>query len=90
MNKDSQHFNTAMKSNTSPALSVLTLLLLLSLFLCTGVNIAHASAASSKAKGSSSQGLGNLRADHKKDPQKLVGSSFRRIPPSSSNPINNK
>ncbi|MBA0748856.1 hypothetical protein Gogos_002838 [Gossypium gossypioides] len=79
-----------MKSNTSPALAVLTLLLLLSLFLSTGVNTAHASTASSKAKGSSSQGLGNLRPDHKRNPQKLVGSSFRRIPPSTSNPIQNK
>ncbi|KAK8618679.1 hypothetical protein V6N13_132662 [Hibiscus sabdariffa] len=43
----------------------------------------RASSASRKAEGSSS------RAD-KRNPKELVDSSFRRIPPSTSNPIGNK
>ncbi|KAE8707984.1 hypothetical protein F3Y22_tig00110365pilonHSYRG00132 [Hibiscus syriacus] len=83
-----------MKANTPPPLVVLALLLLLLLVLLSTPlsNIAraetrsirlrheHASMASRKAKGSSSQG----------NPKKLVDSSFRRIPPSTSNPIGNK
>ncbi|KAE8667175.1 Ubiquitin-conjugating enzyme 34 isoform 1 [Hibiscus syriacus] len=78
-----------MKANTRPPLAVLALILLLSTPLA---NIAraearsirlrhdHASMVSREAKGSSSQG----------NPKKLVDSSFRRIPPSTSNPIGNK
>ncbi|XVF25300.1 hypothetical protein REPUB_Repub13aG0201500 [Reevesia pubescens] len=79
------------------ALTVLSLLL--SLLLSTWANTAqaearpirqaHSSAMSSKGKGSSSQALGDLQAD-KKNPEKQVNSSFQRIPPSNSNPIQNK
>ncbi|XVF27155.1 hypothetical protein REPUB_Repub14bG0082200 [Reevesia pubescens] len=79
------------------ALTVLTLLL--SVLLSAWVNKAqaearpipqaHSSSVSSNGKGSSSQALGDLQADKKK-PQKQVDSSFRKIPPSTSNPIQNK
>ncbi|KAK8664469.1 hypothetical protein V6N13_084258 [Hibiscus sabdariffa] len=87
-----------MKVNTR-ALAVLTLLLLL-LVSKPLSNIAqaearsilhnHASSVSKKAKGSPSPRVpGDLQAD-KRNPQKLVESSFRRIPPSTANPIGNK
>ncbi|XVE51776.1 hypothetical protein DITRI_Ditri02bG0068300 [Diplodiscus trichospermus] len=83
-----------MKANTL-ALTVLTLLL--SVLLPTWVNKAQAEArqirqahsSSVSSKGSSSQALGDLQGEEK-NPQKQVDSSFRRIPPSTSNPIQNK
>ncbi|KAM0956344.1 hypothetical protein COP2_025244 [Malus domestica] len=53
--------------------------------------LASASAAASEADFStSSQGLKDLEADKKKNPNKQIGSSFRRIPPSTPNPTQNK
>ncbi|XP_022715374.1 uncharacterized protein LOC111274752 [Durio zibethinus] len=77
------------------ALTVLTLLL--SVLLSTSVDKAQAEArsipqahsSSVPTKGSSSQALGDLQAN-KKIPQKQVDTSVRRIPPSTSNPIQNK
>ncbi|XWS19992.1 hypothetical protein CRYUN_Cryun31cG0063400 [Craigia yunnanensis] len=77
------------------AFTVLTLLF--SVLLSTSANKAQAQArpirqghsSSVSSKGSSSQALGDLQAD-KKNLQKQVDSSFRRIPPSTSNPIQNK
>ncbi|KAK8608279.1 hypothetical protein V6N13_023706 [Hibiscus sabdariffa] len=87
-----------MKPNTR-SLPVLLLLLLLLLLSTTLSNIAQvearsirhdrASSASRKAEGSSSQVHVDLGAD-KRNPKELVDSSFRRIPPSTSNPIGNK
>ncbi|KAB2611033.1 hypothetical protein D8674_019065 [Pyrus ussuriensis x Pyrus communis] len=52
--------------------------------------LASASAAASEADFStSSQGLKYLEAD-KKNPNKQIRSSFRRIPPSTPNPTQNK
>ncbi|XWS16100.1 hypothetical protein CRYUN_Cryun34aG0056600 [Craigia yunnanensis] len=73
------------------------LTLLLSVLLSTWVNKAQVEArpirqghsSSVSSNGSSSQALGDLQAE-KKNPQKQVDSSFRRIPPSTSNPIQNK
>ncbi|ONI15212.1 hypothetical protein PRUPE_3G030800 [Prunus persica] len=50
---------------------------------------ASASASKKAASASSSQGLEDLEAK-KKNPYMQVGSSFRRIPPSTSNPTQNK
>ncbi|KAM1714020.1 hypothetical protein TB1_023980 [Malus domestica] len=53
--------------------------------------LASDSAAASEADFStSSQGLKDLEADKKKNPNKQIGSSFRRIPPSTPNPTQNK
>ncbi|CAL8130830.1 unnamed protein product [Prunus armeniaca] len=51
--------------------------------------LTSASASKKAASASSSQGLEDLEAK-KKNPYKQVGSSFRRIPPSTSNPTQNK
>ncbi|GMI93643.1 hypothetical protein HRI_003033600 [Hibiscus trionum] len=86
-----------MKVNTQ-ALAALTLLLLLLLPTplsniaqaeARSIRHGHTSSVSRKAKGSASQVPGDVQAD-KRNPQKLVDSSFRRIPPSTSNPIGNK
>ncbi|KAE8722908.1 Ubiquitin-conjugating enzyme 34 isoform 1 [Hibiscus syriacus] len=78
-----------MKANTRPLAVLALLLLLLSTHLSNiaqaearSIRFRHdrASMVSREAKGSSSQG----------NPKKLVDSSFRRIPPSTSNPIGNK
>ncbi|OMO66009.1 hypothetical protein COLO4_30872 [Corchorus olitorius] len=79
------------------ALTVLTLLL--SVLLSTWANKAqadarpirqaHSSSVPSSKGSSSSQTLRDLQAD-KKNPQTQVDSSFRRIPPSNANPIQNK
>ncbi|KAK6284236.1 hypothetical protein POUND7_003188 [Theobroma cacao] len=77
------------------ALTFLTLLL--SLLLSSWANTAQAEArpirhpqsSSVSGKASSSQALGDLQAD-KIIPRTQVDSSFRRIPPSNSNPIQNK
>ncbi|KAK8594821.1 hypothetical protein V6N13_015737 [Hibiscus sabdariffa] len=85
-----------MKVNTR-ALAVLTLLLLLLLptplsniarAAARSIRHDHASSVSRKAKGSPSRVPRDLQAD-KRNPQKLVESSFRRIPPSTANPIGN-
>ncbi|XVE88550.1 hypothetical protein DITRI_Ditri19aG0078000 [Diplodiscus trichospermus] len=76
-------------------LTLTVLTLLLSVLLSDWVNkaearpirLAHSSSVSSK--GSSSQALGDLQAGDK-NPQKQVHSSVRRVPPSTSNPIQNK
>ncbi|XVF74221.1 hypothetical protein PTKIN_Ptkin13bG0093100 [Pterospermum kingtungense] len=78
-----------MKAHT---LALTLLAVLLSVLLSTWVNSkAHAEARPIRQaqSSSSSQALGDLQAD-KKIPQKKVDSSFRRVPPSTSNPIQNK
>lgn len=91
-----QHKTQIMNKAYTLALTVLAVLL--SLLLSTsclskaqaeGRSIPHPSSVSSKVSSKSSQVLGDLQAE-KKHPQKQVDSSFRRVPPSTSNPIQNK
>ncbi|KAE8674187.1 Ubiquitin-conjugating enzyme 34 isoform 1 [Hibiscus syriacus] len=84
-----------MKANTR-APSVLTLFLLLWTSLynleraeARQIRHGHSSLVLRTVKGSASRVFGDLQAD-KRNHQKLVDSSFRRIPPSTSNPIGNK
>ncbi|XVF86994.1 hypothetical protein PTKIN_Ptkin18bG0085000 [Pterospermum kingtungense] len=49
----------------------------------------HSSSVSRKGSSGSFQALGDLQTERKM-PQKQVDSSFRRIPPSTANPIQNK
>ncbi|CAK7356437.1 unnamed protein product [Dovyalis caffra] len=78
----------------SIALAALALLLSLLLFpwlnkaQAEGRPLAPPSSTSVSSKASTSQTFRDLQAD--RNPFKKVGSSFRRIPPSASNPIQNK
>ncbi|KAL5822256.1 hypothetical protein ACOSQ3_020162 [Xanthoceras sorbifolium] len=80
------------------SIALAVLVLLLSLILSTWLNRAQAEgrpvpqqvrSSSLSSMASSSQAFKDLQAD-KKHPFKKVDSSFRRIPPSTSNPTQNK
>ncbi|KAJ6947095.1 hypothetical protein NC651_001708 [Populus alba x Populus x berolinensis] len=79
------------------SVALAALALLLSLLLSAWLNKAQAegrplappSSISVSSKASTSQTFRGSQVD-KKNPFKKVGSSFRRIPPSTSNPIQNK
>ncbi|KAJ0075863.1 hypothetical protein Patl1_33865 [Pistacia atlantica] len=88
----STKYNTHLTTMKPYSIAMAFVLLLLSLILSTWLSRAQAEGrpvAKVSTMATSSQALKDLQAD-KKHPFKKVDSSFRRIPPSTSNPTQNK